>query len=51
MKLKKYLAVMKFSIKTEFTFKVNYFAALLSFAVRIFVFSLLWEYILSRKTN
>ena len=47
--MRKYLAVFKFNLKSELNFKVDYFFSLLSFAVHIFVFNALWDYILQGK--
>lgn len=48
--MRKYLAVFKFNLKSELNFKVNYFFNILSFAIHIFVFNALWNYILQGKT-
>lgn len=48
--MKKYLSVFKFNLKSEINFKADYFFSLLSFAVHIFIFNALWEYILANKT-
>ena len=47
--MRRYLAVFKFNLKSELNFKVDYFFSLLSFAVHIFVFNALWDYILQGK--
>ena len=47
--MKKYLAIFKFNLKSEFNFKVDYLFSMLSFAVHIFVFNALWNYILQGK--
>ena len=39
--MKKYLAIFKFNLKSEFNFKVDYLFSMLSFAVHIFVFNAL----------
>ena len=47
--MRKYLEIFKFNLKTELNFKVDYFFSLLSFAVHIFVFNALWDFILQDK--
>lgn len=47
--MRKYLAVFKFNLKSELNFKIDYIFSLLSFAVHIFVFNALWDYILQGK--
>ena len=44
--MRKYLAVFKFNLKSELNFKVDYIFSLLSFALHIFIFNALWDYIL-----
>ena len=44
--MRKYLAVFKFNLKSELNFKVYYVFSLLSFAMHIFIFNALWDYIL-----
>ncbi len=48
--MRKYLSVFKFNLKSEINFKADYLFSLLSFAVHIFIFNALWEYILADKT-
>lgn len=48
--MRKYLEIFRFNLKTELNFKVDYFFSLLSFAVHIFVFNALWDFILQDKT-
>lgn len=47
--MKKYLSIFKFNLKSELNFKIDYFFSLMSFAVHIFVFNALWDYILQDK--
>ena len=47
--MKKYLEIFKFNLKSEANFKVDYLFSLLSFAVHIFVFNALWDFILKDK--
>ena len=47
--MRKYFEIFKFNLKTELNFKVDYFFSLLSFAVHIFVFNALWDFILKDK--
>lgn len=47
--MRKYLAIFKFNLKTELNFKVDYFFSIISFAIHVFVFNALWEYILQGK--
>ncbi len=44
--MRKYFAVFKFNLKSELNFKVDYIFSLLSFAMHIFIFNALWDYIL-----
>lgn len=44
--MRKYLAVFIFNLKSELNFKVDYIFSLLSFAMHIFIFNALWDYIL-----
>ena len=48
--MRKYLAILKYSLKTQFTFLANYLFSLFSFTVHVFVFNELWDYILDGKT-
>ncbi len=45
----KYLAIFKFNLKSELNFKADYIFSLLSFAIHVFVFNALWNYILQGK--
>ncbi len=47
--MRKYFAIFKFNLKSELNFKVDYFFSLLSFAIHVFVFNALWDYILQGK--
>lgn len=47
--MRKYLAIFKFNLKTELNFKVDYFFSIISFAIHVFVFNALWDYILQGK--
>lgn len=44
--MKKYLEIMKYSLKKNATFIVNYFFNIISFFVHILVFNALWDYII-----
>jgi ABC-2 type transport system permease protein len=48
--MNKYFNIFKFNLKTQLNFKLNYIFSLFSFAIHIFVFSSLWDYILKDKT-
>lgn len=48
--MRKYFEVFKFNLKSEMNFKIDYFFSLLSFAIHMFVFNALWDYILQGKT-
>ncbi len=47
--MRKYFEIFKFNIKMQTNFKVNYIFSLFSFAMHIFVFSALWDYLLKDK--
>ena len=47
--MKKYVEILKYSLKQNATFKVNYIFSLISLAVHLFVFNELWDYILKGK--
>lgn len=47
--MRKYFDIFKFSLKSEFNFKIDYFFSLFAFLVHIFVFNELWDYILQGK--
>lgn len=47
--MRKYFEVFRFNLKSEINFKIDYFFSLLSFAVHIFVFNALWDFILQDK--
>ncbi len=47
--MRKYFDIFKFSLKTEFNFKIDYFFSLFAFVVHIFVLNELWDYILQGK--
>lgn len=47
--MKKYLEIFKYSLKTKLTFIWNYCFSLFSFAIHVFVFNELWDYILQGK--
>lgn len=47
--MRKYLAIFKFNLKSEINFKADYIFSLLSFAIHVFVFNALWDYILQGK--
>ena len=48
--MRKYIDIFKFSLKSEFNFKLYYFFSLFSFVIHIFVFNQLWDFILREKT-
>jgi len=47
--MRKYIEIFKFNLKTELNFKVDYFFSIISFAIHVFVFNALWDYILQGK--
>ncbi len=47
--MRKYIEIIKYSIKTKLTFIWNYLFSLCSFAIHVFIFNELWEYILQGK--
>lgn len=47
--MRKYFEIFKYSLKTQFAFIYNYLFSLCSFAVHVFVFNELWDYILQGK--
>lgn len=47
--MKKYIEILKYSLKTKLTFIWNYCFSLFSFAIHIFVFNELWDYVLQGK--
>lgn len=47
--MKKYFEIFKFNLKMQTNFKANYIFSLLSFAMHIFVFRALWDYLLKDK--
>lgn len=48
--MRKYLAILKYSLKTQFTFIFDYLFSLFSFTIHVLVFNQLWDYILQGKT-
>ncbi len=48
--MRKYLAILKYSLKTQLTFIVDYLFSLFSFTIHVLVFNELWDYILQGKT-
>ena len=44
--MRKYIEIFKYSLKTQFAFIYNYIFSLASFAIHVFVFNELWDYIL-----
>ena len=48
--MKKYIEIVKYSLKQNMTFKFNYFFSIISLAIHLFVFNELWDYILQGKT-
>lgn len=48
-KIKKYLAIFKYSLKAQLTFLPDYLFSMFSFTIHIFIFSELWDYILRGK--
>lgn len=47
--MRKYFEIFKYSLKTQFAFIYNYLFSLVSFAVHVFVFNELWDFILQGK--
>ncbi len=47
--MRKYIEILKYSIKTKMTFIWNYLFSMFSFAIHVFVFNELWDYILQGK--
>ena len=47
--MRKYLAILNYSLKTQLTFLADYLFSLFSFTIHIFVFNELWDYILQGK--
>ena len=47
--MRKYFEIFKYSLKTQFAFIYNYLFSLCSFAIHVFVFNELWDYILQGK--
>ena len=47
--MKKYIEILKYSMKTQLAFIWDYCVSLISFAIHIFVFNELWDYILKGK--
>lgn len=47
--MRKYIEIFKYSIKTKLTFIWNYLFSMASFAIHVFVFNELWDYILQGK--
>lgn len=47
--MKKYIEIFKYSLKTKTVFITDYFFSLFSFAIHVFVFNELWDYILKDK--
>ena len=47
--MRKYIEICKYSIKTKLTFIWNYLFSMFSFAIHVFVFNELWDYILQGK--
>ena len=47
--MRKYIEIFKYSIKTQIKFIVDYIVSLFSFAIHIFIFNELWDYILQGK--
>lgn len=48
--MRKYIEIFKYSLKSKTTFLANYLASMISFAIHIFVFNELWDYILQGKS-
>ncbi len=49
--MRKYFEIFKYSIKTKINFLFDYIVLLFSFAIHVFVFNELWDYILQGKEN
>ena len=47
--MRKYIEILKYSIKTKLTFIWDYTFSLFSFAIHVFIFNELWDYILQGK--
>ena len=47
--MRKYIEIFKYSIKSKLTFVWNYTFSLFSFAIHVFIFNELWDYILQGK--
>lgn len=47
--MRKYFEIFKYSLKTQFAFIYNYLFSLCSFAIHVFIFNELWDYILKGK--
>lgn len=47
--MRKYIEIFKYSIKTQMKFIIDYCVSLISFAIHIFIFNELWDYILQGK--
>jgi len=47
--MKKYFEIFKFNLKMQTAFKANYLFTLFAFAIHIFVFGALWDYLLKDK--
>lgn len=48
--MRKYIEVFKFNLKSKINFKAEYIFSLFSFAIHVFVFNELWDFILRDKT-
>ncbi len=49
--MRKYFAIFKYSVKMKVNFIIDYFISLVSFAIHVFVFSQLWDYLLRNKVD
>lgn len=47
--MRKYIEIFKYSVKTKLTFIWNYLFSMFSFAIHVFIFNQLWDYILQGK--
>lgn len=47
--MRKYIEIFKYSVKAKMTFLWNYLFSLCSFAIHVFIFNELWDYILKGK--
>lgn len=47
--MRKYFEIFKYSLKTQFAFIYNYIFSIASFAIHVFVFNELWDFILKGK--